>query len=219
MKGKHSLKFGYEYEHIWMAVNDNNPLYGSFSYSGGYSLCPSTTVGGVKVPTNPNCTSVNAAVADNYWADFLFGTTNNYSLANLFVAHLRQTMESMYAQDDWKILPKLTLNLGLRWEYGSPYSEQHNLLSNFDPISQTVLTITPGYAQTSSVTPVSAGGVYGKTLVNPDFADFGPRLGFAYAATPRIVVRGGYGISYVHYTRAGSGDILAINAPNALFVS
>jgi Carboxypeptidase regulatory-like domain/TonB dependent receptor len=219
VKGKHSLKFGYEYEHIWMAVNDNNPLYGSFSYSGGYSLCPSTTVGGVKVPTNANCTSVNAAVADNYWADFLFGTTNNYSLANLFVAHLRQTMHSTYAQDDWKILAKLTLNLGLRWEYGSPYSEQHNLLSNFDPISQTVLTITPGYAQTSSVTPVSAGGVYGKTLVNPDFADFGPRLGFAYAATPRIVVRGGYGISYVHYTRAGSGDILAINAPNALFVS
>ena len=219
VKGKHSLKFGYEYEHIWMAVNDNNPLYGSFSYSGGYSLCPSTTVGGVKVPTHANCTSVNAAVADNYWADFLFGTTNNYSLANLFVAHLRQTMQSTYAQDDWKILPKLTLNLGLRWEYGSPYSEQHNLLSNFDPISQTVLTITPGYAQTSSVTPVSAGGVYGKSLVNADLADFGPRLGFAYAATPRIVVRGGYGISYVHYTRAGSGDILAINAPNALFVS
>jgi hypothetical protein len=219
VKGKHSLKFGYEFEHIWMAVNDNNPLYGSFSYSGGYSLCPSTTVGGVKVPVNPNCTSISAAVTDNYWADFLFGTTNNYSLANLFVAHLRQTMQSTYAQDDWKILPELTLNLGLRWEYGSPYSEQHNLLSNFDPVSQTVLTITPGYAQTSSVTPVSAGGVYGKTLVNPDFADFGPRLGFAYAATPRIVVRGGYGISYVHYTRAGSGDILAINAPNALFVS
>ncbi len=219
VKGTHSLKFGYEYEHIWMAVNDNNPLYGSFSYSGGYSLCPSTTVGGVKVPTNASCTSVNAAVADNYWADFLFGTTNNYSLANLFVAHLRQTMQSTYAQDDWKIQPKLTLNLGLRWEYGSPYSEQHNLLSNFDPVSQTVLTITPGYQPTSSVTPVSAGGVYGKTLVNPDFADFGPRLGFAYAATPRIVVRGGYGISYVHYTRAGSGDILAINAPNALFVS
>ena len=219
VKGRHSLKFGYEYEHIWMAVNDNNPLYGSFSYSGGYSLCPSATVGGVKVPLNPNCTAIKAAVTDNYWADFLFGTTNNYSLANLFVAHLRQTMQSTYAQDDWKVLPKLTLNLGLRWEYGSPYSEQHNLLSNFDPVSQTVFTITPGYAATSAVTPVSAGGVYGKTLVNPDFADFGPRVGFAYAATPRTVVRGGFGMSYVHYTRAGSGDILAINAPNALFVS
>jgi Carboxypeptidase regulatory-like domain/TonB-dependent Receptor Plug Domain/TonB dependent receptor len=219
VKGRHSLKFGYEYEHIWMAVNDNNPLYGSFSYSGGYSLCPSTTVDGVKVPVNPNCSAIKAAVTDNYWADFLFGTTNNYSLANLFVAHLRQTMQSTYAQDDWKVLPNLTLNLGLRWEYGSPYSEQHNLLSNFDPVSQTVLTITPGYPATSAVTPVSAGGVYGKTLVNPDFADFGPRVGFAYAATPRTVVRGGFGISYVHYTRAGSGDILAINAPNALFVS
>jgi hypothetical protein len=219
VKGKHSLKFGYEYEHIWMAVNDNNPLYGSFSYSGGYSLCPSTTVGGVKVPVNPNCSSVNAAVADNYWADFLFGTTNNYSLANLFVVHLRQTLDSTYAQDDWKVLPNLTLNLGLRWEYGSPYSEQRNLLSNFDPVSQTVLTITPGYTATSAVTPVSAGGVYGRTLVNPDLADWGPRLGFAYAATPRTAVRGGFGISYVHYTRAGSGDILAINAPNALFVS
>jgi hypothetical protein len=182
-------------------------------------LCPSTTVDGVKVPVNPNCSAIKAAVTDNYWADFLFGTTNNYSLANLFVAHLRQTMQSTYAQDDWKVLPNLTLNLGLRWEYGSPYSEQHNLLSNFDPVSQTVLTITPGYPATSAVTPVSAGGVYGKTLVNPDFADFGPRVGFAYAATPRTVVRGGFGISYVHYTRAGSGDILAINAPNALFVS
>jgi hypothetical protein len=219
VKGRHSLKFGYEYEHIWMAVNDNNPLYGSFSYTGGYSLCPSTTVGGVKVPTKANCTAINAAVSDNYWADFLFGLTNNYSLANLFVAHLRQTMNNVYAQDDWKVSNKLTLNLGLRWEYGSPYSEQHDLLSNFDPASQTLLTITPGYPQSSAVTPVRAGGVYGNTLVNPDFDDYGPRLGFAYAATARTVVRGGYGVSYVHYTRAGSGDILAINAPNALFVS
>ncbi|MBB5343814.1 hypothetical protein HDF10_001789 [Edaphobacter lichenicola] len=222
IKGHHSLKFGYEYEHIWMAVNDNNPLYGSFSYSGGFSLCPSSTVNGVKVPTNPNgqsCADIKGAVADNYWADFLFGTTNNYSLANLFVAHLRQTLQSVYAQDDWKVDPKLTLNLGLRWEYGSPYSEQHNYISNFDPITQTVLTITPGAVAGNGITPVSPGGTYGKTLVNPDLNDFAPRLGFAYAATPRTSIRGGYGTSYVHYTRAGSGDILAINAPQAQFVS
>jgi Carboxypeptidase regulatory-like domain/TonB dependent receptor-like, beta-barrel len=219
VKGKHSLKFGYEYEHIWMAVNDNNPLYGSFSYAGGYSLCPSTTVNGVKVPTNPNCTSINAAVSDNYWADFLFGLTNNYSLANYFVAHLRQTLDSVYAQDDWHVNNKLTLNLGLRWEYGSPYSEQKNYTSNFDPTTQTVLTINPGATAGKGITPFSGGGVYGKTLVNPDLNDFGPRIGFAYAATPRIAIHGGYGISYVHYTRAGSGDILAINAPQAQFAS
>jgi len=79
------------------------------------------------------------------------------------------------------------------------------------------LTITPGATLGNGITPFSGGGVYGKTLVNPDLNDFGPRIGFAYAATPRIAIHGGYGISYVHYTRAGSGDILAINAPQAQF--
>jgi Carboxypeptidase regulatory-like domain/TonB dependent receptor/TonB-dependent Receptor Plug Domain len=213
VKGKHSLKFGYEYEHVWMAVNDNNPLYGSFSYAGGYSLCPAGTV----IPGSSTRCSTASATSDNYWADFLFGLTNNYSLANYFVAHLRQSLDSVYAQDDWHVNNKLTLNLGLRWEYGSPYSEQKNYISNFDPASQTVLTITPGATPGNGITPFSGGGVYGKTLVNPDLNDFGPRIGFAYAATPRIAIHGGYGISYVHYTRAGSGDILAINAPQAQF--
>ena len=202
VKGHHSLKFGYEYEHTWMAVNDNNPLYGSFTYGGGYS-----NAGG-------------ATVSDTYWADFLFGTTSAYSLANYFVAHLTQTNHNIYAQDDWKALPNLTLNLGLRWEYGSPYSELHNNISNFDPVTQTVLTTSPGaVAIPGAITPVNYGGVYGKTLVNPDYTDFGPRVGFSYAADGKTVVRGGFGISYAHYTRAGSGDILAINAPQAQFAS
>ncbi|HEY2467705.1 MAG TPA: TonB-dependent receptor [Terracidiphilus sp.] len=216
VKGKHSLKFGYEYEHIWMAVNDNNPLYGSFTYGSGYSLCTTaisplcaTTAGGGAAPTSP--------VTDNYWADFLFGTTTSYQLANYFVVHLRQTMDNAYAQDDWKILPNLTLNLGVRWEYGSPYSEWKNNISNFDPVSQTVLTITPGAVAGNGITPVNSGGVYGSTLVNPDRADWSPRVGFAYAVTPKTVLRGGFGTGYVHYTRAGSGDILAINAPQAQF--
>jgi hypothetical protein len=200
IKGKHSLKFGYEYEHIWMAVNDNNPLYGAFSYGGAYS-------------------AVGTAVADSYWADFLFGTTNSYQLANYFVAHVRQTMHSAYVQDDWKPTPKLTLNLGVRWEYGSPYSEQNNYISNFDPITQTVLTTTPGATAGNGITPYSGGGVYGKTLVNPDLNDFAPRVGFAYALTGKTALRGGFGTSYVHYTRAGSGDILAINAPQAQFAA
>jgi outer membrane receptor protein involved in Fe transport len=198
VKGKHSLKFGYEYEHIWMAVNDNNPLYGSWTYGGGYSASGST-------------------VSDTYWADFLFGLTSSYQLANYFVVHLRQTQDSAYAQDDWKVTPKLTLNLGLRWEYGSPYSEENNYISNFDPVSQTVLTLNPHAVAGNGITPVSPGGVYGKTLINPDLGDFSPRVGFAYALTSKTVIRGGYGTSYAHYTRAGSGDILAINAPQAQF--
>jgi hypothetical protein len=216
VKGNHSLKFGYEYEHVWMAVNDNNPLYGSFSYAAGSSVCKDV----VNCATFANGAAyAGTTVSDNYWADFLFGNTNNYSLANYYVTHLRQTMHSAYGQDDWKVNSKLTLNLGLRWEYGSPYYEQHNAISNFDPSTQTVLTTTPGAVAGNGITPYSGGGVYGKTLVNPDLNDFAPRVGFAFAADPKTSLRGGFGTSYVHYTRAGSGDILGINAPQAQFAS
>src|SRR5271154_2978104 len=201
VKGRHSLKFGYEYEHIWMAVNDNNPLYGSFTFGGGYSNAGGSTV------------------TDTYWADFLFGATNAYSLANYSEPHLTQNIDILYAQDDWQVLPTLTLNLGLRWEYGSPYAELYNRISNFDPVSQTVLTVTPGAVAGNGITPVSYGGTYGKTLVHPDYDDFGPRVGFAYSIDPKTVARGGFGISYAHYTRAGSGDIFGINAPQAQFAT
>ncbi len=209
-KGRHSLKFGYEYEHVWMEVQDSNPLFGSFTYGRGYSVCPATA--------GAACANATAA-ADTYWADFLFGTTSAYALATYFKAHLLESMDNVYAQDDWKVTPKLTLNLGLRWEYGSPYSEEHNNLSNFVPETASMLTLTPGYTQSQFISPYSGSGVYGKTLVNPALGDFAPRVGFAYGITPSMVIRGGFGTSYAHYTRAGSGDILAINAPNALFVS
>jgi hypothetical protein len=133
------------------------------------------------------------------------------------VVHLRQTLDSAYAQDDWKVTPKLTMNLGLRWEYGSPYSEWKNNISNWDPVSQTVLTINPSVTAGDGITPVTPGGVYGKTLVNPDLTDFMPRVGLAYAPWSKTAIRGGFGTGYVHYTRAGSGDILGINAPQAQF--
>lgn len=221
--GKHSLKFGYEYEKVWMGVLDNNPLYGQLTFGGGYSACPAgTVIPGVGTCSSAAGTPVNlstARVADTYFADFLFGTTSAYALSNYFEAHLRQTLQSTYAQDDWKIAPNLTLNLGLRWEYGSPYSEKDGYVSNWDPTTQTVLTTSPGVVAGNGITPVTAGGVYGKTLMDPDLNDFAPRVGFAYAATPNTSIRGGFGLSYVHYTRAGSGDILAINAPQAQFAA
>ena len=191
VKGNHSLKFGYEYEHVWMAVNDNNPLYGSFTYGGGYST-PTARIG-------------SRRVSDNYWADFLFGTTNAYSLANYFVAHLRQNIHNLYAQDDWKVMPNLTLNLGLRWEYGSPYSELYNYISNFDPARRPSLPPRPEPSPATASRPFQGGGIYGKTLVNPDFTDFGPRVGFAYAVDSKTALRGGFGISYValHPRRLG----------------
>jgi hypothetical protein len=124
-----------------------------------HQRCATNSSGGAAATT---------AVSDTYWADFLFGTTSAYSLANYYEAHLTQNIHSVYAQDDWKVSSSLTLNLGLRWEYGSPYADLYNRVSNFDPNSQTVLTTTPGAVAGNGITPYSGGGTYGKTLVNPD---------------------------------------------------
>src|ERR1019366_10242894 len=86
VKGNHSLKFGYEYEHVWMAVDDNNPLYGSWTYGGGYSVCTATTSASCAANSS-GLPSATSAVSDNYRADFLFGTTSAYSLANYYEAH------------------------------------------------------------------------------------------------------------------------------------
>ena len=106
-------------------------------------------------------------------------------------------------QDDWKVSPLLTLNLGVRYEYTTPYYEQKNLQSNFDPATLSIVQATPG----------------NRYLVHPDKNDFAPRVGFAFAPNGKTAIRGGYGISYSHYDRAGSGNILAINPPEALFVT
>ncbi len=199
VRGKHSLKFGYEFERIWMAVQNTDPLGGSFGFAGGFSKCPTA-------PVLANCTDTTAT-RGAYFADFLFGAPSQYALSSFFLAHLRQNQHNIYAQDDWKANSKLTINLGLRWEYGSPYYEKDNQITNFDPGTATLL-----HAK-------STGSVYDRTLVNPDLNDFAPRIGFAYAVDKLTSIRAGYGVGYVHYTRAGPGALIAINAPQALSVT
>ena len=149
-----------------MAVNDNNPLYRLLRLR--WRLLEQSVMG--------------STVSDNLLGGLSLRHHQRLLLSRThYVAHHTQNLHSLYAQDDWKVMPKLTLNLGLRWEYGSPYADLYNRISNFDPASQTVLTTTPGAVAGNGITPFSGGGTYGKTLVNPDYTDFGPRVGFAYA--------------------------------------
>lgn len=191
VQGKHSFKAGYEYQRVWLTVQDNPPLYGTWTFAGGFSR------------NYANNATSESATTDNYIADYLFGATSAYSISTYTVAHLRNNQHFGYLQDDWKATPKLTLNLGLRYEYGSPYVEAKNLQSNFDP---------------STVSMVSATNS-NRGLVRSDFNDFGPRVGFAYSVDEKTSVRGGYGISYARYDRVGSANLLAFNAPQSLIVS
>lgn len=199
LRGNHSLKLGYEFQKVWMDVQDTNPLYGGYSFGGGYTR-----------PYTAGKTT-ETANSDNYFADFLFGASSVYSLSSYFVAKLRTNGSFAYVQDDWKVSPSLTLNIGLRYEYVSPYSDAQNRLTNFDPTSAGAQT-----GNISAFVPASNSNKYG---FSPDFNNLAPRFGFAYAPDAKTAVRGGFGISFAHYDRAGSGNVLAINPPNALFTN
>lgn len=179
----HNLKIGYENLMVNTDVQDTNPLMGIDSYTGQFSR-----------PTG--------AAANNLYnlADFYFGLRNQYELANLTVAEMRQRFNFFYIQDDFKVNRKLTLNLGLRYEFGTPYYEKNNRLSNYDPVS-------------NSIVMAKDGSLYDRALVHPDKNNFSPRLGFAYNLFDKTVVRGGYGIGYIYFNRLGSADVLGTNFP------
>jgi hypothetical protein len=197
IRGRHALKAGAEMQIVHTEVMDINPVYGLESYSGQFSKPTCAQLG-----QPATCTLVNDSTSYNL-ADFMFGLPSQVQLANWLVGNYRQRLYFLYAQDDFRVSSKLTLNLGLRWEYASPRWERDNVLSNFDPSSNTMLRAKDG-------------GTYARTLVNPDYKDWAPRLGFAYSIDPKTVFRGGYGISYVHLNRLGSADELGINGPQVV---
>jgi hypothetical protein len=181
--GRHSLKTGYEYLAVDTDVQDTNPLMGLDTYAGQFSR--PTGAGGN--------TQYNLA-------DFFFGGRSQYEFADLLVVEMQRRLHYAYAQDDFKVNNRLTLNLGVRYEFATPYTEANNRLSNFDPATKTIIRAKDG-------------SLYDRALVDPDYNNFAPRLGFAYNVLDKTVLRGGYGIGYIHFNRIGSADLLATNFP------
>lgn len=202
VKGHHSLKVGYEYGWLSQAISDFHPKFGADAYAGQFSSAGST-------PQAANLT------------DFLFGARSNYALNAVNEVNYLRYWHMGYVQDDWKVLPNLTINAGLRYEFVTPNYEQDNKILNFDPVNQQLIQAGTG-ADVNSTVPghvyklhyVGGSSLAARALVNPDYKDFGPRLGFSYQALPGTVIRGGFGISYAYLFRFGGEGLLAYNGPN-----
>ena len=214
----HTLKTGFEYTMLHVAQQDLHPVMGGdvytnefsgYCYDNYYTLfyapgVPLCAVAGDPAPTSTSPADFQTTKMYDY-ADFLLGYRAEIGLSNSPIAQIREWGWSGYVQDDWKVSHRLTVNLGLRYEYGTPLYEANNQLSNF-----ALTNFNPDTYNTSY--PITSASSNDRYTVNPNKKDFGPRFGAAYSLDNKTVLRGGFGISYSRWNRVGS-NYLTQNAP------
>jgi hypothetical protein len=175
-KGKHLLKFGAEltrYQQNSFYPGNNGEL-GYFNYTGQFTTAP-------------------GAGQTYAFADFLANYAYEAAVGQVVGrTGQRQYRNAYFAQDDWKLNSKLTLNLGVRYELDQPIYEVNNKQANIDLVAGVVeyAGAIPTGNTFANAKVCSSRACYDATYTN-----FMPRLGFAYQATPKAVVRGGYGIT------------------------
>ncbi len=195
VKGKHRLRWGGDFRRIQVNTQTDSASRGAFTFT-GYNTSQFT--GGVQVPG----TGFD-------FADFLLGLPQLTSVQfgnNSY--HFRANSWDLFVQDEWRVRSNLTFNLGLRYEYVSPFSETNNEIVNLDP--------APGFTAIAPVLPGQVGpygGRYPFTLVNPDRNNFAPRLGIAWKAFSNTVVRAGYGVNYLTTAYQNIAEQLAFQPP------
>jgi len=191
--GRHALKFGAEVRLEQFTIFQPSASRGTMSFGTEFTSNPAAPI--EFTAANDNTSGVPGGSA---FASFLLGIPDGGSIVNLHNIDYRRQIYAGYAQDDWKVSNRLTLNLGLRYEMFSTIKEHHNEQATFDFATGTLIvpkgvtaTLTPTLA---AEIPVSATGTPG--LVSPDLNNFAPRIGFAYKIADKLVLRTGYGIFY-----------------------
>lgn len=166
VRGAHTIKLGGEIRWSQFNISQEASPRGRFSFNGQFTQNPVDGSGGSSI------------------ADMLLGLPISANISTVIAMGNRQHVPSLFVQDDWKVTRRLTLNLGLRYDYFSPIVEAHNRQSNFD-------------YRTGSLVQAGQNGA-SDALTTADKANFSPRIGFAWTPTDKAdtVLRGAYGIFY-----------------------
>jgi outer membrane receptor protein involved in Fe transport len=178
--GSHGLKFGGELLHVQTGIRDVSALLGQFNYTGRFTGQNGSYQGGA--------------------ADLLLGFPTRYRQDSNTSFNQWQKMYFVFVQDDWQVNSKLTLNVGLRYEFAPPPRERDNQWSNYDSVSHTYILAKDG-------------SIFDRALIHPDYNNFAPRFGFAWALMQGTVIRGAYGVFYNHTNRQGREGLLGFNLP------
>jgi hypothetical protein len=194
--GKHTFEAGIQYELGLDNYYQTNIASGAFGFLGSWTA---------NNALNPSATSGFA------FADFLLGLGQRgpQSFVNQTEGSAqvpaqtagRQTYRGFYGSDTWHVKPKLTLNLGLRYELQGPWSERYNRLSYWDPtVTNATVTGCNGTVGSPCLGDALLVGIGPNTSRNNlplDKREFSPRIGFAYSWDQKTVIRGGYGIFWI----------------------
>jgi len=203
---RHNFIFGGDFRRQeYNVLSQQNPR-GRFAFTGA-----ATQQGGSSAGTS---TTTGSDIAD-----FLLGIpdTSAISFGNPD-KYFRQSVYDLYFTDDWRLMPQLTINAGVRWDYGAPLTELHNRLTNID--------VAKGFASVAPVTAIDPKGpvsdnAYPTSLVHPDKKGIGPRIGISWRPIPAstMVVRAGYGIYFDTSVYLTATEAMATQAPFSNSVS
>jgi carboxypeptidase family protein/TonB-dependent receptor-like protein len=185
-KGKHSLTFGFQYQAL--EDNENTPLTGT---QAGFTFSNNETA-------NFNSTGTLISTTGLGYASYLLGLVDSSVVTQNSVAETggRYKTYAFYVQDDFKVSSRLTLNLGLRENIWSPFTEVHNVMSFFNPtLANPLAGGIPGALEFAGDGPDSC---HCSTPVKQHNLNLAPRIGVAYRIDDKTVIRAGYGIFYAH---------------------
>ena len=176
LEGRHSLKMGYQMIQTWYDLKNASLPAGQYNF------------GGTEEPFTPN--------TGQTFASFLLGTVTSATFTQQLAEFLpRQWTHELYFQDDWKATPHLSLNLGVRWSYSSPFSTKYGQQSQFNPN-----VVDPVTGLMGAITHPT--GVIGKRDLN----NFQPRLGLAWNFSPKWVFRASFDVFTVDSPGTGGFD-------------